>query len=611
MTETLEQAVTRLCRVQLALGFQLVAIHPYGNTRGEPLYWKIRLKHKNGEKWIRPVHFDGERYVMKEPEHPSSGKLLYALDRIKSNPAAAVWVVEGEQKADALNGLGLIATTSGSATSANGADWRPLSGRNIIIWPDHDDPGLSYAADVTRILSKIGCRVEQLDVAQLGLDTSGDVVDWLKLHPTAKGTDIESLPRRTSTPATEQYIDKTESLQPLTSGTVVELLCASTVTPRPIDWIWDGWLSGGKLHILGGNAGTGKTTIALALAAIITTGGQWPDGTKSSVGDVLIWSGEDDAEDSLVPRLIACGADLSRVHFVSSATESKKKRSFDPARDIPALAAKIENLRNLRLLIIDPVVSAVVRDSHKNADVRQGLQPLVNLGIRARCAVLGITHYSKATSGLEPLERITGSLAFGAVPRIVMGTVQSKDQGCKRRFVRIKSNVGPDGDGFEYDLDRKEIPNCTSVVGQFVVWGQKIEGTASKLVNDLEIPDSPAAASTSSRDAAKHFLIRLLSKGALTTTEVETEAKDAGFAQATVRRAKDDLGIKPFKGLGAGAPWYWQLPGTDANPQVDPKILSDAIDDHPESESTFDADEHLSDPEQSSRTATEDAATTG
>ena len=326
-------------------------------------------------------------------------------------------------------------------------------------------------------------------------------------------------------------------------------------------------------------------------------------------GNVLIWSGEDDVADSLIPRLIACGADVSLVHFVSGTTDERGKRAFDPAKDMRALAAEMEKLENLRLLIVDPVVSAVVGDSHKNAEVRQSLQPLVDLASKAGCAVLGITHFSKGTQGSAPLERITGSLAFGALPRLVMGTASPADPLSKRRLVRLKSNIGPDGDGFEYTLDRKDIPDHAGVVGQYVVWGGKIEGSAATLIGDIETPDKSDKSDTSALEGAKRFLIKLLAAGPMAAKQLRKEAREAGIAPMTLRRAKDELGIEPYKrGFGGSGLWYWKLPGTDDDPDDGSKVINLSEDAHMENVSILSNDEHLSGQQPSDDDELEDIA---
>lgn len=206
MIETPKEAARRLSAPALNKGFQPVALHPYTDTEGEPLFWRIRLKHpESGEKWIRAMKLNGQGYEPCEPKF-ENGKPLYALQRIASNPDAEVWIVEGEQKADALNRLGLVATTTGGATSADTADWEPLRGRRVIIWPDFDEPGKSYAGEVASILRGLDCKVSCLDVGKLGLGKAEDVIDWLAKHPGAARSDLEALPLSPVSPEQDNAI---------------------------------------------------------------------------------------------------------------------------------------------------------------------------------------------------------------------------------------------------------------------------------------------------------------------------------------------------------------------------------------------------------------------
>jgi putative DNA primase/helicase len=211
-----------------------------------------------------------------------------------------------------------------------------------------------------------------------------------------------------------------ESFRAPTAPVRVRLKCGAAIPPENVEWRWKGWLACGKLSLLGGAPGTGKTTIALGLGATITVGGKWPDGSQCDPGNVVIWSGEDEAADTLVPRLVAMGADMRRVFFVESVEDRGESRAFDPAKDVPALEAAIREAGGAAFIIVDPIVSAVAADSHKNGETRRALQPLVDLAANCRAALFGITHFSKGTTGREPLERITGSVAFGALPRVVM-----------------------------------------------------------------------------------------------------------------------------------------------------------------------------------------------
>lgn len=331
----------------------------------------------------------------------------------------------------------------------------------------------------------------------------------------------------------------------------VILLRASEVQPEPIAWLWNGWLALGKLHVLAGAPGQGKTTIALAAAATVTTGGRWPDGSRCPRGNVLIWSGEDDPADTLLPRLIGMGADRSRVYFISGARVDGVVQPFDPARDLVQLTEAAHSIGDVRMLVVDPVVSAVAGDSHKNTEVRRALQPLVDLASHLQAAAIGITHLSKGTAGRDPTERVTGSIAFSAVARVVLLAAKVKEGDEDRRIlVRAKSNIGPDDGGFTYLIEQTEaLPGIPASV---VAWGEAIAGTARELLAEPEANDEGQSA----RESAEDFLRELLTAPTPTKT-VQAEAKEAGHAWATVRRASECLGVLKRKGASG---WYWHLP---------------------------------------------------
>ena len=341
----------------------------------------------------------------------------------------------------------------------------------------------------------------------------------------------------------------------------VNLIRGSDVTPEAINWLWDGWLAAGKMHIFGGAPGTGKTTIAMGLAATVTTGGRWPDGTRSTAGNVVIWSGEDDPADTLIPRLALSGADLSRVYFIGDIREGIDQRSFDPARDMEPLRRKLTDIGGAKMLIVDPIVSAIAGDSHKNAEVRRGLQPLADLAAAMRCALLGITHFSKGTGGRDPVERLTGSLAFGALARVVLVAAkhqeESEDGRTVRLFCRAKSNIGPDDGGFEYDLHQAELQTHPGIFASAVLWGDAVEGEARELLATADATGDDGEGGSLSD--AKRFLADLLENGPMRAGEVFKDADQAGYSKRSIQRAANTINVERHKdGMKGG--WSWQLP---------------------------------------------------
>jgi putative DNA primase/helicase len=341
----------------------------------------------------------------------------------------------------------------------------------------------------------------------------------------------------------------------------VSLIRASDVTPEAMTWLWNGWLAAGKMHVLGGAPGTGKTTISMALAATLTTGGRWPDGTRSIAGNVVIWSGEDDPADTLIPRLALSGADLSRAFFITDIREGNERRSFDPARDMEPLRRKLMETGGVRLLIVDPVVSAVTGEGNSNPQVRRSLQPLVDIGKDIGCAVLGITHFRKSSAGSDPVERINGSIAYGALARIVLVAAKHQDEGqdgrTVRLFCRAKSNIGPDDGGFEYDLHQAELKMHPGIFASSVQWGAAVEGAARELLAMADATGDDGEGGTLAD--AKRFLADLLVDGPMRAGDVFKDADQAGYSKRSIQRAANAIKVERHKdGMRGG--WTWRLP---------------------------------------------------
>lgn len=317
---------------------------------------------------------------------------------------------------------------------------------------------------------------------------------------------------------------------------------------QKIEWLWPGWLARKKLHLFAGAKAAGKSTIAFDLMARMSIGGQWPDGSPAPLGDVLIWSGEDGIEDTILPRFVAAGGDLARVYPIKTVVTAGGSRPFDPSTDIAALIDFAMQLPDPLLVVIDPVVLVLPSgsDSHKNSETRRGLQPLVEFAERRGVALIGITHFTKGTGDRDPIERITGSLAFGAIPRCVWAAAADED-GFQRRLVRIGSNIGPTGGGIEYTLHQQPLPNH-DFSAQRIAWGVQLRGTPSELLNQKK---------QSAQAAAAGFLREFLQSDSSSQKEIKEAAEAHGHSWGTVRLAQKQLGIKPRK---IGKEWCWELP---------------------------------------------------
>lgn len=202
MTELdkIKHAAKKITETQRKQGYISDGLHQYTDTDGNIIYLRLRMVNPDGDKWIRPLSRNsaGDWTELKEPTF-TDGKPLYNLHLIANNPDKTVFLVEGEKCADALVKLGLIATTSGGATSAKDANWQILAGRDVIIWPDNDQAGFQYAIDATAKLTSLNAIIKQIDADQLNLTVKGDCVNWLqqfniKYEHNATKADIEALP---------------------------------------------------------------------------------------------------------------------------------------------------------------------------------------------------------------------------------------------------------------------------------------------------------------------------------------------------------------------------------------------------------------------------------
>ncbi|MGZ8256303.1 MAG: DUF3631 domain-containing protein [Gallionella sp.] len=212
---TIEQVKTQAAAIAARhnlIGVDAQKLFTYEDEQSTPLYWRVAVYcFEPKDKYIRPFHSTGTGFEAKEPPAPPEGKPLYGLQRLAIKPAALVVICEGEKATDALNKYfhlqgyaGALAVTSGGASSATAANWQPLAGRACFVFPDNDDAGIQYAADVVQALQGIASGTAVLDISGLALPHKGDAVEWL-----AAGGNIDGL---------MMLIDATRSPSPIVNN---------------------------------------------------------------------------------------------------------------------------------------------------------------------------------------------------------------------------------------------------------------------------------------------------------------------------------------------------------------------------------------------------------
>jgi archaellum biogenesis ATPase FlaH len=346
---------------------------------------------------------------------------------------------------------------------------------------------------------------------------------------------------------------------------------ASDIESEDIRWLWPGYVPFGKVTMLEGDPGVGKSALTMMVAAAVSTGrGDWlPGGSSFKARDVLIVSYEDGAADTIRPRLVAAGAELSRVHIVQGVHTDAGEDLVTLPTDIASLDDAIRRY-NAALVIIDPLMAAFSStiDSHKDQHVRRALAPLKRVAEDSGAAVLVVRHLVKSV-GRRAITSGGGSIGIAAATRAVLVVDKSPSDPTRRILAVVKVNIAADAPSLEFSLETATYPLAGGTGTTVVV---KWRGTSSVTAADLAAQRSDVAepGAVTQQTIAAECLREWLGDGPATKQELLRLSRQQGISDRTLERAAGSLKlVRDRRGSGRDHKMLWSLPyglSTLANP---------------------------------------------
>lgn len=323
--------------------------------------------------------------------------------------------------------------------------------------------------------------------------------------------------------------------------TPLRTVCLADVAPEEVGWLWEHRIPFGKISILDGDPGLGKSTVTLALIAYVTTGRALPHGVAREPAAAVLASTEDGLGDTIRPRLDAAGADVSRVHAIP----------LDEGFRIPEDVGRLEETikaKGAKLVIIDPLMAVLSaeRSSHNDQDVRGALAPLAAVADRTGAAVLIVRHLNKSGTG-PAMYRGGGSIGITGAARSVLLLAQDPDDESARILARVKCNLAP-------PVRAMRLRLVTEGDVARIEWAGDCDATADDLLQVVKETPEKRGAVTAAEDALRE----ILDGAPVLTVDVEQQAKAVGVKKRTLWRAKERLNVIAKRRAGR---WWWCLPG--------------------------------------------------
>ncbi len=461
-----------------------------------------------------------------------------------------LFIVEGESDAATLWHHKRAAIGVPGATMANVIEHEDVGPfAEAIIVREPGDAGTRFVLLVASRLRHLGFTGEiyeislapQKDVSDLHISVGGDEDKFASL--------LDGALKRTA------VVDETRpcgnSLETGTAAGRLRIVTLADVSPEPIEWLWRGRVARGKVTLVVGDPGAGKSFVTLGLSAAVTTGHALPDDpSKHEAGNVLLWNGEDGIADTIRVRAEACGVNLSSLHVIEGVLEDDGRTSSFSLSALYLLEEEIKRRGDVRLVVIDPLSALLAGvDTHRDADVRSQLQPLADFARRNNVAVVCVLHLRK-NEAARSLYRVGGSIGFVGLARSVLLVARDEETN-RRAIVPLKGNLSAPVDPVEFDLDAE---------GGFWWRSCAPDLTAERLLAAPE-PEEDRTALGEAQDAIREAL----AGGELPAKELERVVRAEGVHQKTLERARArlrDAGKIERLGGGKYGPIRWRLAGS-------------------------------------------------
>ena len=496
---------------------------------------------KNGEKPEKIFQWQHQEEGKWVPGGGGMPKPLYVNELFRMAKQLEIAIgVEGEAKCDLAGSLGFTAFSYKYLTKE---ECVKLSGVDVILWPDADQPGIKQAKAAAELLVQ-SKQPHSVRICSLPLElpVGGDIVDAVK---SLQWGAIEIA----------KLLSESAKYPPDRKPIGVRL---SRIIPHTTAWRWLNRIPSGTMTLLDGDPKTGKSLLALEIAARISCGEELPDnGQPHPPGTVIILSAEDSIDVTIQPRLRAAGANLDNILAIPYSSDKPGEDCFARIpRDLKLLEKAIDQ-EHAVLVIVDVLAAYIPAEisMHRDQDVRGALAPMSALANRTGAAFLLLRHLTKNV-GAAPIYRGGGSIGITGAARSSLLLARDAANPDLRTLAVIASNLGPLPHSVSLRINTVEGIPC-------IVWQGLNQESAESLLSSAAVITTKDKENQSALSGAVEWLQELLSGGPMSSDEVQRLARENCMSVGTLRRAKDCLNIHSTRsgGWGEKGKWFWELRG--------------------------------------------------